>query len=135
LFAGSGALGLEALSRGAAFCDFIDCSRPAVAQIRGHLQTLRAVDRGSCNQQSAGDYLTGNTQRWDIVFIDPPFGKGMVAPCCELLEHNNALQPGAMVYIETAVDETDAGIPQHWALHRHKCAGGVSYQLFVVPIA
>ena len=72
LFAGSGALGLEALSRGAAHCDFVDHSSRACRQIETHLALLEAADRGHCHPVGAEPFLRGAQQAYDIVFLDPP---------------------------------------------------------------
>ncbi len=133
LYAGSGALGLEALSRGAAHCDFVDNSRTAMEQIRSHLAALEAADRARCHTLTALSFLRrAGPATWDVAFIDPPFGSNLVTPTCELLAEKNLLAPGAMVYIETGVKESMAALPPDWLLHREKAAGGVACRLFVV---
>ena len=132
LFAGSGALGLEALSRGASHCSFVDSSRKATAQIQDHLQTLAAADRGICQTASAISFLAGETGPWNIVFLDPPFGHDLVAPCCELLDTSDCLAAESRVYIESAAGDTAQAPGDHCELYRHKRAGNVSYQLFIV---
>lgn len=132
LFAGSGALGLEALSRGAGHCDFVDTSTIALKQLREHLHTLDASGRSHCHAVSALTFLEQANRPWHIVFIDPPFGQNLVAPACALLAHSNALSPGALIYVETGVKEDAPNLPANWQLHREKKAGGVSYRLFIV---
>ncbi len=132
LFAGSGALGIEALSRGAAHCSFVDSSRKATNQIQAHLQTLDATDRSIVHPQSAMDFLAGRAGPWDIVFLDPPFGQGLVAPCCDLLESHQSLASESLVYVETGNGEPTAEPKDNWELYRQKRAGSVSYQLFIV---
>lgn len=132
LFSGSGALGLEALSRGAAFCDFVDTSAPALSQIADHLHNLEASARAACHRQSAQAFLDREHFNWDIVFIDPPFGQDLVAPVCELLGRSGRLREGTLVYIETGHREALPQLPPGWTLHRDKRAGDVSYRLFVV---
>ena len=78
LFAGSGALGLEALSRGAGHCDFVDSSRAAVNALRQHLDQLGCVDRGQVHHADAEHFIDG-CGRYDIVFLDPPFSLRRVA--------------------------------------------------------
>lgn len=128
LFAGSGALGLEALSRGAQRCDFVDKSSPVISQISGHLATLQANDTGHCHRQAALDFLKGPSTPYDLVFVDPPFRQGMVQAVCEALDTGNWLAPGATVYIETASDEALPELPAHWSIHREKTSGGVTYR-------
>lgn len=131
LFAGSGALGLEALSRGAAHCDFIDTSRATLRQIQSHLDTLGAGDIGHCRHASAQDFLAAAAEPWDIVFIDPPFSAGLVVPTCGLLNRPGLLAKSALVYVETGKRE-QSDFPDNWELHREKLAGDVRYRLFVV---
>ena len=131
LFAGSGALGLEALSRGAAHCDFIDTSRAALRQIQSHLDSLGAGDTGHCRPGSAPDFLASATGPWDMVFIDPPFGAGLVEITCALLDRPGLLAPHALIYVETGKSE-QPDFPGSWNLHREKQAGDVCYRLFVV---
>jgi 16S rRNA (guanine966-N2)-methyltransferase len=131
LFAGSGALGLEALSRGARHCDFVDTSGAALAQIGQHLRTLRAEESGNCTPGPARQFLQSASGIYDIVFIDPPFGKAMVDSACALLAEYRLLAADALVYIETGAGEARPRTPDSWQLHREKVAGGVSYRLFV----
>lgn len=131
LFAGSGALGLEALSRGAAHCDFVDTAAAGIADIQRHLGTLAATG-GHCHRSSALEFLAQPHPPWDIVFIDPPFGQALVGPACDLLARGSVLAPHALVYIETGLDETLPELPANWELHRDKSSGQVSYRLFVV---
>ncbi|MEP4145724.1 MAG: 16S rRNA (guanine(966)-N(2))-methyltransferase RsmD [Halioglobus sp.] len=132
LFAGSGALGLESLSRGAAHCDFVDTSAAAIKQLRSHLQVLDVEGRGNCHADSALSFLAKAKLRWDIVFVDPPFGQDLLAPACDLLARQKCLAPGAMVYIESGAKEQLPDLPANWEPHREKKAGGVSYRLFIV---
>lgn len=130
LFAGSGALGLEALSRGAAHCDFVDTNGVALAQIAGHLRTLGADHSGSCHRITAQQFLQQAAQPYDIVFIDPPFKLQMVESVCASLADSRLLTSTALVYVETAAPEAALTFPSGWSVHREKIAGGVSYRLF-----
>lgn len=131
LFAGSGALGLEALSRGASYCDFVDLAGPATDQLAAHLATLGATARAQCHRLAAADFLQRGPQPYDIVFIDPPFGRELVAPACSLLDGMQLLRQDALVYVESAAAEGPPVVPASWILHREKTAGGVSYRLFL----
>ena len=130
LFAGSGALGLEALSRGADYCDFVDLAAPATEQLAAHLATLGAAARARCHRLAAADFLQVGPQPYDIVFIDPPFGRDLVEPTCAQLQAMHLLRPDALVYVESAAGEGPPAVPASWVLHREKIAGGVSYRLF-----
>ena len=89
LFAGSGALGLEALSRGAALCDFVDTSPAALRQLQAHLEVLDALDRGHCHAGPAEQFLAAADSVYDLVFIDPPFGESLVEPTCRQLSDSS----------------------------------------------
>lgn len=132
LFAGSGALGLEALSRGAATCDFVDSAAAAVQQIATHLNTLNATTRGQCYPLAAGEFMQTPRRVYDIVFIDPPFGKALAEPTCALLAEHGLLAAGALVYLETETNSSTASLPADWTLHRDKTAGAVAYRLYQV---
>lgn len=135
LFAGSGALGLEALSRGAASCDFVEHDAATLGQIQAHLDTLGARDRGCCHATGAVNFLGQAAGSWDIVFIDPPFGLDLVGSCCEVLGARHQVAGNGLVYIETGASEVLPALPSAWELHREKKAGDVCYRLFVVGSA
>lgn len=134
LFSGSGALGLEALSRGAESVTFVDQDSAVVRQLRENLQHLKC-QRGEVIQASALQWLearnTDMEQRYDIVFMDPPFRKDLAAPCCALLESRNLLREDALVYVETESELPFLTVPELWSSHREKTAGQVSYRLFM----
>lgn len=126
LFAGSGALGLEALSRGAASCDFVDTDPRSIEQIGRHLGTL-ACPLGKTHRQSAQQFLTAHSQPWDIVFLDPPFNKNLLPP---ILEHfDTGLSSVDYLYIEVAKDETYPTL-SHWQELKQKTSGQVRYSLW-----
>jgi 16S rRNA (guanine966-N2)-methyltransferase len=130
LFAGSGAHGLEALSRGAAHCDFIDTSARVNQEITSNLELLDANALGSCYRGSAQQYLAQLRSPLDLVFIDPPFGRDMIQVTCRQLAETQLLTKESLVYIESASTEQVKGLPTSWRLHREKNAGGVSYRLY-----
>lgn len=132
LFAGSGALGLEALSRGARHCDFVDSSGAALAQIRSHLASVDAADGAHYHQLSALDFLQRPRTPYDIVFIDPPFGMELVGPTCRLLAEHRLLPKDALVYVESGTRENIPPMPPEWSLYREKSAGEVSYRLYII---
>lgn len=130
LFGGSGALGLEALSRGAADCIFIDSHPVACRQIGAHLQTLRS-DRGRVICDSASRWLAETpAERFDILFFDPPFGTGQLARVCELAEERGWLSDTALIYMECGSNEPPPPLPRNWLPHRDKQAGQVAYRLY-----
>ncbi|MCY4425896.1 MAG: 16S rRNA (guanine(966)-N(2))-methyltransferase RsmD [Halieaceae bacterium] len=133
LFTGSGALGLEALSRGARSCILLDISRAVVASISQLLSVLGA-EGGDCRQGDAGEFLQSEHHgrgNIDIVFLDPPFQLQKLEPLCTLLEENQWLAGKALIYLESSVREPQPQVPSNWRLYRGKRAGEVRYQLFV----
>jgi len=132
LFAGSGALGLEALSRGAEHCDFVDCKDATLTQVRSHLKTFEALGRGSCHAVSAQRFLQAATLPYDVAFVDPPFKLQLVEPICAALAQKQLLREDALVYVEMGATEPPPGVPSTWSLYREKVSGGVVYRLFRV---
>lgn len=134
LFAGSGALGFEALSRGANLVLMIEKDAKAARLLTQHAHTLNAASQGSALVQQ-GDALQFLRQQpaapFDVVFIDPPFRMALAEHCCQLLDQYHWLRPGSWVYLETE-QHWQGQLPPHWRLHRDKNAGQVSYQLYHV---
>ena len=129
-FAGSGALYLEALSRGAAEGLALDLNPDSVAALRGHLDVLRC-GKGQLLQTDALRYLGAQPpSAFDLVFLDPPFNQGLLQPVCNLLESRGWLGPRAWVYTESETPPSTLGLPGNWRLHREKKAGQVYYALW-----
>ena len=130
LFTGSGALTLEALSRGAAFALACDQDRQAIDSLRQHLQTL-GCERAELRQQDALQLLAGSPETpFDLVFLDPPFHQGLLQPACEALEQQGWLSPRAWVYLESEQPPSRLTLPGNWQLYREKSAGQVFYSLW-----
>ncbi len=130
LFAGSGALGFEALSRGAAHVAMIDQSKEVVAQLRKNAELLQADHiEFYCAQLPPFPSALQNYV-FDIVFLDPPFHQNYIAKCVQWLEENpQCLAEEALIYIECESDLDPLPIPDHWQLLRTKKAGEVGYHL------
>lgn len=128
LYAGSGALGLEALSRGAAEVVFVDRDRAALQAITEHLDVL-ACDRGRCEQADAVAFVGRGPRPFDIVFADPPFDRGLVPVIVTALAASGTVKPGGMVYLESEAKAGAPPLPDGWTLHRSGKAGRVGYHL------
>jgi 16S rRNA (guanine966-N2)-methyltransferase len=128
LFAGSGALGFEALSRGAEEVVMVDQNPAVVAQLREHCQQLKARN-ARVVQADALVFLQGAPQPFDIIFLDPPFDGGLLAPCMARLATHHWLAPSARLYIETDHRTPLPPLPADWTILRHKQAGQVGYYL------
>jgi 16S rRNA (guanine966-N2)-methyltransferase len=126
LFAGSGALGLEALSRGAAEAVFVDRAPAAVKAIEDHLAALEATDRGRAYRGDALSYLESSGENFDIVFLDPPFGQALTAPVLDALDGH--LPAEHRVYVEYGRRDDPAWPAAAQVLRRGK-AGNVACAL------
>ena len=129
LFAGSGALGIEALSRGAAHCDFIDTDREAVASIDHHLERLDAQHVGATHCHTASEFLGAAHSIWDVVFVDPPFDARVGEATLTLLLTGGHITLDSWVYFETSRSNPEAVPETHYEIFREKTAGDVRYQL------
>jgi len=132
LFAGSGALGLEALSRGAAEVLFIERNPRAVRALQENLALLQAGN-GRVQQGDALAYLRGPATLFDVVFLDPPFRQNLLDPALALLAEGGWLAPGARIYIELEAELGAPVLPEGWELLRSKQAGQVAYHLAAAP--
>ena len=128
LYAGSGALGLEALSRGAREVVFVDLE-PAVS--RHLLATLQVLgcDRGRVVRSGARSYLAGTAEPFDIIFLDPPFSEPVLAEDCRRIEASGWLAPGGFAYLEAPASVGPPELPDGWSLLKSKRAGEVGYHL------
>ncbi len=130
LYAGAGALGLEALSRGAAHCVFVDRDRQAIEQLRALLLAWQAPPAAArCLQVEAERYLAGPAQLFDVVFLDPPFAAGALAASVQQLESCGWLHAGSLVYIEHPRSVPLTQLPASWRPLRSGTAGAVGYDL------
>jgi 16S rRNA (guanine966-N2)-methyltransferase len=127
LFAGSGALGLEALSRGARHAILVERDSAAVAALRANIARLEA-HAAQAVYTDALTYLAGTAQPMDIVFLDPPYQSGLLHECCVRLDAGHWIKPHGLVYLEASSDEP-LTLPPSWTLLRSKRAGQVGYHL------
>lgn len=129
LFTGSGALGLEALSRGAARVIMVDNNNKVISQMRDNLSLLNA-DNAELVQADGIKWLRQQeAEAFDIVFLDPPYVDKLLPECIKLLEENNWLKQQAWIYIELPSNEDVPELPVNWQWHRNKQAGQVGYHL------
>ena len=130
LFAGSGALGLEAASREADFVVMVDRSSTVVRQLRSNVELL-GLPEVQVIQADLPDWLMQRpaARPFDIAFLDPPFDSQLMGPCCEYLQGRRWLRPGAWVYLEADKTRGLPPLPKAWRLVREKSAGRVVYGL------
>lgn len=140
LFAGTGALGLEALSRGAKQVNFVDLSTVATRTLNDNIKQLPMAQGqiAKVEQMSGFDWLRNyktslhtatQVKTYDLVFLDPPFALALMQDMLTALFDSGCLAPNAMIYIEQPQPLTDLILPEGWKLHRSKKAGQVFYGL------
>jgi 16S rRNA (guanine966-N2)-methyltransferase len=141
LFAGSGVLGLEALSRGAQQATFVEKAASAAQMIRDSLQTLGGS--GAVIETDAARWLSLGTpaaaaqqdpdglraRQFDLVFLDPPFGQGWLPRILDALHGGAWVAPGALVYLECERGLGAPALPYGWEMLKSKSAGEVGYHL------
>ncbi len=128
LFAGSGALGIEALSRGAAEMVFVERHQAVARGLREALKELGCT-AGQVLNTDAGEFLQREPKAFDLVFLDPPFDGPSLENLCTLLGSRGWLEPGAFVYLETGHRQGLPSLPDSWELLQQKSAGQVVYAL------
>lgn len=128
LYAGSGALGFEAASRGAAQVLLVEKDERAVACMRQGASDLGA-EQIEVVHADVRRWLHGEATPFDIVFLDPPYAGDDLGELCARLEQNSWLAPGALVYLETRASPQALELPAGWQFLRRQKAGQVRYHL------
>jgi 16S rRNA (guanine966-N2)-methyltransferase len=131
LYAGSGALGLEALSRGAAHCVFVDRDARVISALRALLGAWDASPGlAQFEACSAAQFLARPGEPFDLVFLDPPFAGGELRAAAERLAPGGWLRAGSLIYVEHPRGPAALPLPPAWALLRSGTAGAVGYDLY-----
>jgi 16S rRNA (guanine966-N2)-methyltransferase len=128
-FAGSGAIGFEALSRGAAHVTMVDLSLDVVKLLREEALMLKTDDVDIYSAKVPEQLKTPN-KLFNIVFLDPPFHEDLLLPTCFYLEERGFLAENALIYLESKDSLREADLPQAWRMIKSKVAGQVAYHLF-----
>ena len=128
-FAGSGALVLEALSRGAASLTALELDRAAAHALRRNGAALGARGLEVIQADALAWLRRGASRRYDVAFLDPPFAADRLEECCALLEEKGWLAEGALVYLEAGRPLAGLALPGSWELIREKRAGQVYFGL------
>ncbi len=131
LFAGSGALGLEALSRGASGAVFVEQSAAAVRELRKTLALWGGEPAAAAQVHlvDANAFLAGRHEAFDVVFLDPPFAAGLLTQVAARLETGHWLSPAALIYAECPAREGLPPLPAAWRVAKAGRAGEVGYHL------
>jgi len=128
LYAGSGALGFEAASRGAAQVVLVERDERAVACMREQASALGATQLRIV-RADVRSWLQGGASPFDIVFLDPPFDMDLLAKSCGLLQEKGWLAANAIIYLEQSKGRENPVLPAGWVISHEKVAGKVSYSL------
>jgi len=129
LYAGSGALGFEAASRGARQVTMVDNNPQTCRLIKRNANKLSA-DQITLKQMDVFQFLAGDSTPYDLVFLDPPFFKGLCQQTCHWLEDKGWLAKTAKIYVEVESQLILDNIPKHWQQIKAKKAGEVGCYLF-----
>lgn len=132
-FAGSGSLGIEALSRQAQAVTFLEKFANAAAQLKKNLVSLKS-DKGTVHHTDSLQFLAqkNSGEPFDIVFVDPPFHHNFVPQVLAHLAENHWLAANALIYIETEKNHPPLALPPHWQVMKEKTAGMVVSRLVQV---
>jgi 16S rRNA (guanine966-N2)-methyltransferase len=135
LYAGTGALGIEALSRGAEDAVFVDASPAAVTAVRDNLARTGLEDRATVHRSDVRRFLereAADPEGFDLVFLDPPYESGgsQLDPVLELLDVNPLLREGFTVVLSRGSRSSKDVIPLHWAVARRLSYGDSVVMLF-----
>ena len=132
LFAGAGGLGFEAASRYAKQVTMVEKAKAVASQLQKNQQSLQS----DSIQVHCADALQWCKQPpatpFDLVFLDPPFGKQLLQPVIDLLQVKGWLAPRAWIYLEMEQNMADLALPANWRLYREKQAGQVKSMLYRV---
>lgn len=129
LFAGSGALGLEALSRGAAEVTFVELNSRAARQLEINLRTLNCQQARVRTTDALRFLDSEDGNRFDLVFVDPPFDNNLWDAVLQKIHHSPLLGNSALVYVESP-RKSSLSLPPGWTTKREKTAGDVRFGLY-----
>lgn len=131
LFAGSGALGLEALSRGASSVVAVDNQRAVTEHLRETCRLLQVPGMEVVDGDGPAFLRTARARPFDLVFLDPPHADADYGRICGALHDSGLLRPAALVYLEFPTRRTpEIAVPESWQGHRSAKAGDLTFQLW-----
>lgn len=134
LFAGSGVLGFEVLSRGARSLTFVENDRVVCSVLQDNAARLDALNRMTLRHEDALEFIrTYDGELFDIILMDPPYGQGLAAECLQLLARGGCLKAGGLLYMEHENDHRVADLPENWLILKNKATGQVDYSLLRAP--
>lgn len=130
-FAGSGGLGFEALSRGAAKVTFVEMDKQAADQLQKNIDTLKISNtHADLVQGDAVNFLKKTPDSYDLVFLDPPFHKDLLPNAIKLLSNRQLVNEQGLIYIECETENAHYDVPDNWQCLRQKQTKQVDYRLY-----
>lgn len=132
LFSGTGSLALEALSRGAVWADMVEFASPAVATILKNVEMLGCGESCHVWRKRVDAFLKKTEERWDLIFVDPPYNKGLLNPSLDLIFERDLLEPGGVLIAEHSPREK---ISQEYAAQivKHKAGRAICVSILEAP--
>lgn len=131
VFAGSGGLGFEALSRYAQSMTFIELDRDAAKLLEQNLQTLKIAEpQAQVVQGNSLQVLTQLDKQFDLIFVDPPFNQGLAPKIIDLIDSKGLVKPKGLIYIESETENANYKVPNNWQCIKDKSTKQVCCRLY-----
>jgi len=130
LFAGTGQLGIEALSRGAAFCDFVDSAPAALNVARRNVRTCGFEDRAACHGKDFAAFLSQSREKYGLVFLDPPYASGNLERALELITAIDNVVEHGIIVCESPADHVLPDLPGPYEKGREYRYGKIKFTLY-----
>ena len=130
LFAGTGQLGIEALSRGAAFCDFVDSAPAALKVVQRNVKICGFEDRAACHGKDFNAFLTGRRERYGLIFLDPPYASGNLERGLERITTIDIVVENGIIVCESPADQDLPDLPAPYEKGREYRYGKIKFTLY-----
>lgn len=130
LYAGTGAIGIEALSRGAEHADFVDMGREPAAVIRDNLRSTGFDGKGRVHQMPVDRFIERASEPYDLIFMDPPYADPKIIPTLETLASSKLVQSGSIVVLGHSPRVEPPDQVGHFEALRHRCHGDTCFSIY-----
>lgn len=130
LFAGTGQLGIEALSRGAVFCDFVDNAPAALKVVRRNVKTCGFEDRSACHGKDFTAFLNGRGEKYGLIFLDPPYASGNLERALEMIAAIDIVVENGIMVCESPADHVLPELPAPYEKGREYRYGKIKFTLY-----
>ncbi len=130
LFAGSGQMGIEALSRGAAFCDFVDSAPAALNVVRRNVKACGFEGRSACHGRDFAAFLSGCREGYGLIFLDPPYASGNLERALEHIAAIDIVVENGIIVCESPADHQLPDLPAPYEKGREYRCGKIKFTLY-----